>query len=103
MNEIEIQRVAGKFLDLDINPETQALKISLNRPLVLYKNRTQITGDQQTVAMNEDGSWQTELVDTDNMTGEIWYIFEINDKIYRKLVPVSAHCHNFNDLPDMIF
>lgn len=103
MNELETQQIAGKFFDLEINPETAALAISLNQPLVLYKKKIQITGDEKLVSMSEDGSWQTELVDTDNMPAGTHYIFKINDRIYKKLVPVSPQCHNFNDLPDMIF
>ncbi len=103
MNELETQQIAGNFFDLEINPETAALKISLSQSLILYKGNNQILGDEKLVSMSEDGSWQTELVDTDNMPDGTHYIFKINNRIYKKLVPVSPHCHNFNDLPDMIF
>lgn len=103
MNEIEIQQVAGQFFDLEGDPEINSLKISLNLTAVIYKNETQIIGDQRLVEMDEEGNWATQLVDTDNMSDEAHYIFKINDRIYKKFVPVGVHCHNFNDLPDVIF
>lgn len=103
MTELEIQQLAGFFRDLEGNAESQSLKISLSERLVLYKDQSQIAGDEQTVTLDADGNWSAELVDTDNMTGEIYYKFEINGRIYRKLIPVNPHCWDFNDLPDFIF
>lgn len=103
MEKIEIQQVAGHFLELDADPETRRLRITLSRTAVLYKDQTQILGDERFVDPDEEGKWQTELADTDNMSGEVYYIFEINGKTYQKYVPVAAHCHDFNDLPDVIF
>jgi len=103
MNELEIQQVTGQFLELDADPEARRLRITLSRKAVLYKDKTQIFGEERFVEPDEVGKWQTELVDTDNMLEDTHYIFEINGKSYEKYVPVAAHCHNFNDLPDVIF
>jgi len=103
MSELDIQQVAGYFRDIEGNAESRSLKISLSERLVLYKDESQIVGDEKTVPLDLDGNWSTELVDTDSMLGEIYYKFEINGRIYRKLVPVHPHCWDFNDLPDFIF
>ena len=103
MTEIQIQQVAGSFRDLEGNAESQSLKISLSEKLVLYKDQSQIVGCEKAVTLDAYGNWTTELVDTDNIIGEIYYKFEINGRIYRKLVPVNPHCWDFNDLPNFIF
>lgn len=105
MSELEIQQVSGQFLELDADPETRRLRISLSQTAVLYKDQTQIFGDERFVELDEEGRWQTELADTDNMSDGAFYFFEleINGKIYQKYVPVAVHCHDFNDLPDVIF
>ncbi len=96
------QIVRGNLLDLGFNPEAGSLKISLNERLAFYKNDTQIPGDQRLVAVDEFGDWETELLDTDNMAGEIHYIFEINRRLYKKLVPVSEFAQDFTSLPNFI-
>ena len=104
MSEVDVkQQVAGYFRDLEGNPESESFKIYLSEILALYKNESQIIGAEKTVQMDEFGEWQTELIDTDNMVGDVYYNFEINGRIYRKLVPVASHCRDFNDLPDFIF
>jgi hypothetical protein len=96
------QIVKGNLLDLGFSPDVQELKISLNERLALYKNETQIPGDQRLVAVDQFGDWETELLDTDNMAGEIYYIFEINRRLYKKLVPISQFAQDFTSLPNFI-
>jgi len=103
MTEIQTQQIAGSFRDLKGDAESRSFTVSLSEKLVLYKNQSQIVGDETTVSLDVDGNWATELVDTDNMVGEVYYKFEINGRIYRKLVPVHSHCWDFNDLPDFTF
>lgn len=96
------QIVRGNLLDLGFSPDVQELKISLNERLALYKNETQIPGDSRLVEVDDFGDWETELLDTDNMSGEIHYIFEINRRLYKKLVPVSQFAQDFTSLPNFI-
>lgn len=96
------QQVAGSFKGLDVSPETDKLKISLNKRLALYGECCQIQGTQTEVEMDAEGNWSTELVDTDNMESGTFYRFEINGRVYEKLVPVAAHCLEFNQLPDWV-
>lgn len=96
------QIVKGNIVDLGFSPVAGNLKISLNERLGLYKNETQISGDQRLVTVDEFGDWETELLDTDNMVGEIHYIFEINRRLYKKLVPVSEFAQDFTSLPNFI-
>lgn len=96
------QIIRGNLSDLGFNPAPGQLKISLNQRTALYKTESQIIGDQRLVEIDEFGDWQTELLDTDNLAGEIYYIFEINQRIYKKLVPVSLFTAEFVDLPDFI-
>ncbi len=96
------QIVRGNLFDLGFSPDVQELKISLNERLGLYKNETQISGNQRLVSVDEFGDWETELLDTDNMAGEIHYIFEINCRLYKKLVPVSEFAQDFTSLPNFI-
>ena len=91
MTEIYKQQIAGYFRDIEGEAESESLKISLSEQLILYKEQSQIAGDEQTVTLDVDGNWATEIVDTDNMLGEVYYKFEINGRIYRKLVPVHPH------------
>lgn len=96
------QIVRGNLLDLGFSADIQELKIFLNERLGLYKNETEIIGDDRLVEVDEFGNWETELLDTDNMAGEIYYIFEINRRLYKKLVPVSGFALEFTSLPDYI-
>lgn len=96
------QIVRGNLFDLGFSPDVRELKISLNERLGLYKNETQISGDERLVTVDEFGDWETELLDTDNMVGEIHYIFEINRRLYKKLVPVSEFAQDFTSLPNFI-
>ena len=102
MSEPHRQQVAGRFKDLDVTPETSSLFISLNKRLALYGEDIQIVGDRTEVEMDVEGSWQTELVDTDNMEEGTFYRFEINGRIYEKLIPTAVHCWQFNLLPDWV-
>lgn len=101
-----IQTVKGNLLDFGFQPKTGLLNISLSAKLALYKEQTQIIGDERQVAIDENGDWQAELIDTDNMLsdsdgaeGEVFYVFEINQRIYKRFVPVSVYDLEFADLP----
>lgn len=110
MSEILTQQVVGRFRDLNGDAESESLQISLSQRLALYED-FQVNGNEKSVALDEQGNWQIELLDTDGMTNvesaksaeEVYYIFEINGRIYKKLVPVGPHCRDFNDLPNKIF
>jgi len=97
---LDLQAIYGKLAELDsAAPEGFEVKVALNRELVLYKNEFQIVGDERTTETDQDGNWRFDLLDTDGMEEETYYIFNINGRIYRKLVPVSAVGWEFADLP----
>lgn len=93
------QIVRGNLADLGFEPVAGVLKISLSQRLALYKNETQIIGDEQLVTIDESGQWETALLDTDNMAGDIYYIFKINQRTFLKLVPASNFAADFTSLP----
>jgi hypothetical protein len=99
---LEKQTVVGNLLDLGFIPEAGSLKISLNERVALYKTETEIIVDEKTFPIDANGDWQAELLDTDNMAGDIHYIFEINKRIYKRFVPTSVFDLPFTDLPNLI-
>ena len=99
---LELQTVKGKLADLNLSPGETAIKIRLSRELVLYKDNSQIIGDERIVQADEDGNWEAELLETDNMSDEGHYIFNINGRIYQKFVPVDSHDWEFYDLPNAL-
>ncbi len=97
---LDLQRISGKLFDLDwIAAEGAKIKIRLSQKLIFYKEETQIVGDERMVQVNQDGEWEVLLLDTDSMSDEAFYQFDINGRIYRRFVPVNVHGWDFYDLP----
>lgn len=91
-------KVRGKNLDLNGESGLQ-IKVSLNQKLVLYKDAIQVVGDEKIVIPDADGYWEIDLLDTDNMSENPFYIFDIGGMKYRRYLPVSVSDYEFADLP----
>jgi len=50
-----------------------------------------------------NGDWTVDLVETDNMADNAFYIFKIKKQEFKKQVPVSVVDLNFTELPDVVF
>jgi len=99
MSELESRNVRGNLLDLGLEPGAENLKVELSAPIILYKDEFQIVGDEQEIAIDEYGDWNVDIVDTDNMSEGSHYVFKVEGRLYRRLVPLSAADWQFRDLP----
>lgn len=67
---------------------TEKIKAYLNVGMTQYKTNTTINNSIATVAPNsDDGYWELELIENDNMEDGVKYFFEIDDKLYERTVP----------------
>lgn len=101
IEDIDLTIVTGKISDIDGISDTDILKIRLNKKVVEYKDSIQITGDEIIITPDSNGNWQAEIADTDDMEDETFYIFEIKNRILKRLVPKSGSI-DFNDLPEVL-
>ena len=100
---LELQKVKGKLFNLRWLPKEAAqIKVSLSENLVLYKNSSQIIGDERIVTVDSFGVWEVDLMETDSMSDDAHYIFEIAGRTYHKYVPINAQDWEFNDLPSAL-
>lgn len=99
MSDPETRKVMGNLLDLGLSAGAENIAVSLNWPLVLYKEDLQIFGDEQLISLDENGEWEASLIETDNMESGAHYVFRVNQRIYKRLVPAFASDYQFRDLP----
>lgn len=91
--------VWGNLYAEDAVAKVQTITARLNRELTEYKNYSQIRSKGVTTMVKSDGSWEMELIETDNMEAEAHYNFSFNDNIYARKVPAALATINFNELP----
>ena len=74
------------------------MKIKLNKKAVDYNGTTLII-NEKIDTVESKGYYDIELVETDSMEAETFYIISINGRVFRKLVPAGVVI-NILDLPD---
>ena len=89
--------VWGYLFEFDPTPDTTPITIQLSEKASTYKSTAQITGNPIYITPRDNGYWEVELVDTDNMNEDVKYIFIIGGKKYIKSVPELDEV-NFNEL-----
>jgi hypothetical protein len=99
-DEIDKTTVTGIISDIDGLSDTDIVKIRLNKKAVEYKEAIQITGDEIEITPDSNGNWLAEIADTTDMEDNTYYIFEIKNKIFKRLVPKTGTIE-FNDLPEV--
>ena len=89
--------VYGYSVDSEGSALTEDITIRLTETAAIYKDNTQISGDTVTVTPDSQGYWEAELVENENMSGTVQYIFNINNQEFTRTVPDEA-TKSFNDL-----
>jgi hypothetical protein len=99
MNSLELRNVRGNLLDLGLAPGAESLEVGLSASIIPYKDEFQLVGDELEIEIDSYGEWNADLVDTDNMPDGSHYVFRVEGRLYRRLVPLSAPDWRFRDLP----
>jgi hypothetical protein len=91
--------VWGYAYDAEGDPSDDNIIIKLNAGVVKYKTETTIVNETITITPNSNnGYWEVELVENDNMANSVKYIFNFGKNgVFVRTVP-NAASKNFYDL-----
>jgi len=95
---IESVDVSGVLLDSEGNPVTTAFTVYLLSRFVKYKTNTTIIRNTITVTPDATGYWEATLVETTNMKGDQYYVFDFGDYEVIKQIPNTSSTVDFDDL-----
>ena len=92
--------LSGKIFDIEGNPVSTSVHVSLNTQAAQYQTQYTYVGFLQIPTDSVTGRWFTELPDTTQMRADIYYRFTINGRVFRKSLPDFPLEAAFNDLQD---
>lgn len=91
--------VSGHLMNSANLPVTTPFVVFLLADKVLYKTNVMLVRSIVTVTPNAQGFWEVDLVDTTNMAGDNYYVFDFGSNVVSiKQVPNTSANVDFNDL-----
>jgi hypothetical protein len=90
--------VIGYLYDSEGAAITDSFNIYLQSRHVIYKTNTKIKSNIIPVTPNSVGRWEVDLIETTNMAGEQYYIFDFGNNGILKQVPNTQSSWDFEDL-----
>lgn len=86
--EVEKCVVYGTNYDAEGAANTNTFTIYLTHEIVKYKTRTTIRRKAVTITPNSEGYWEVDLVENENMEGDVQYVFKFSDSnVFYRTVP----------------
>lgn len=79
---------------------SQSMHITFNQKSVRYKDAT-LAMNGSIVQASVAGRFEVDLIETDNMEEDAYYIIKVAGNTYNKKVPLAANANLF-DLPDAV-
>jgi len=89
-DDISICTVYGYQTDSEGNPSTAAVTATLTKDGVKYKDNILIRKTLITVTPNSEGYFELDLIETENMEGDVKYEITTGHRIYVKEIPNEA-------------
>lgn len=78
--------LSGKVVDITGQPVQIEIQANLNKSNTVYKNHLFLNNLNLSSESDVDGQWSFELPDSINMTNGTYYRFDLNGKVFRKIL-----------------